>query len=90
MKVKLYAPYCYLVGTKEVEVLSSEETVTVRELLGLLVVKWPRLAAHFGDLDQVVSISGKMTVLVDGEFRDLDDVIGKDQQVVILGLISGG
>jgi molybdopterin converting factor small subunit len=88
--VKLYAPYCYLVGAKEVQILPPKEAVTVRELLELLVAKWSRLAAHFEDLDQVESISSKMTVLVDGEIRDLDSLIGKDQRVEILGPLSGG
>ena len=89
VKVSFYASLRQAVGQKSVD-FDFPSTVTVRELIGEIVQKYPQLEAGLsGDMDDHVNIlvNGRDVRYLDGKF---DNLLEDGDQVSIFPALGGG
>ncbi|RLI77351.1 molybdopterin synthase sulfur carrier subunit [Archaeoglobales archaeon] len=83
VKVKLFANFREIVGSKEIEINAK----SVKELLNSLIKDYPKLKEHFSEnrLKEYVHI------MVNGKIvEDLDERLNKNDVVAIFPPVSGG
>ena len=80
IRVKLFGPQAQLVGSRQLEVELPGQRATVRQVLSGLQDREPRLAA---------SLPGSR-IAVNHVFVAADSPVGADDEVALIGMVSGG
>lgn len=78
--IKLFGTEAIAVGRRQVEVTLDDPVVTCRELRDAVVQEAPMLA---GTIDSC-------RFAVNSEFVDSDHKVGADDEVALIGMVSGG